>query len=191
MSDTAQFELIFYGSPDHFASIVKEMTSIFHRKEGSQLIGYAGSAPSTLDPLEEIWEERGWFTTLEGDPSIANLSVWMKKDEFEHYSVEEVTSTLRVEMPRGEMSRLWESWKLISDHLSQSGAIDPIDDETSSIALTRKLHPEIRERRKQVKKLWLKGMTDANIARRLLVSESTVKRDRGELGLKSRSKSAK
>jgi hypothetical protein len=63
----------------------------------------------------------------------------------------------------------------------------PVEDTGNREVPERLLHPEIRERRKNVKKLWTQGLTGAEIAVQLVVSESTVKRDRKALGLKTKS----
>lgn len=63
-----------------------------------------------------------------------------------------------------------------------------IEDGASNGEATERLpHPDVRKRRKEVEKLWRQGLTDSEIAGQLFVSESTVKRDREVLDLKTRS----
>jgi len=52
--------------------------------------------------------------------------------------------------------------------------------------LERQKSPRIIQRRKEVKELWVQGLTDCEIAERLACGESTVKRDRNVMGLKTR-----
>ena len=51
----------------------------------------------------------------------------------------------------------------------------------------RSAHPSVRERRERVKAMWENGLTDLEIAKAVCASESTVKRDRKALNLKTKS----
>lgn len=50
----------------------------------------------------------------------------------------------------------------------------------------RRMHPDTKRRRAEVRDLWEAGLTDAEIAKRVSASVSTVKRDRKALGLRQK-----
>lgn len=50
--------------------------------------------------------------------------------------------------------------------------------------LEKRIHPDTKQRRAKVRDLWVAGLTDAQIARLVSASKSTVKRDLRAMGLR-------